>query len=64
MEGSNLLPESYGINFVSAGHDYLTQADYDQMVRGFQNATILYLMKSLSIAQWPMVKVRSKIVFR
>ena len=64
MEGSNLLPdlpESYGINFVSAGPDNLTQADYDEMVRGFQNATILYLMKSLSIGQWPMIKVRSKI---
>ena len=64
MEGSNLLPdlpESYGINFVSAGPDNLTQDDYHQMVRGFQNITVSNLRRFVSIGQWPMVKVRSKI---
>ena len=40
MEGSNLLPdlpESYGINFVSAGPDNLTQADYDDVMKGLQS---------------------------
>ena len=64
MEGSDLLPglpESCGIKFVSAGFDNLTQADYDNMVREFQNASILLVRKFFSIAQWPMVKIRSKI---
>ena len=64
MEGSNLLPdlpELYGINFVSAGPDNLTQDDYHQMVTGFQNITVFNLRRFVSIGQWPMVKVRSKI---
>ena len=64
MEGSNILPdlpESYGINFVSAGPDNLTQADYDNMVRDVENVSIFGLKKFIRIAQWPMVKVRSKI---
>ena len=68
MEGSDLLPalpHSYGINFISAGPDNLTQADYERIVRGFDNqtatASVFHLSRMISIAQWPMIKIRSKI---
>ena len=65
MEGSNLLPDlpkSYGINFVSAGPDNLTQADYDDTVkRGFQNASMSDIWKFVILAQWPSVNIRSKL---
>ena len=65
MEGSNLLPDlpqSYGINFISAGSDNLTQTDYDNTVKtGFQNASFSDIWKFFAKAKWPVVKVRSKI---
>ena len=66
MEGSDLLPElpeSYGIKFVSAGPDNLTQADYDNMVKQgrLDNASLSDIWKFIEIAQWPSVKIRSKI---
>ena len=66
MEGSDLLPalpHSYGINFISAGPDNLTQADYEKTVRSFDNDTtsVFHLSRMISIAQWPMIKIRSKI---
>ena len=69
MEGSNLLPdlpESYGINFVSAGDDYLTQDDYNSLVKGFQNVTSLSNLKlfiSIVSSQSHMLtrKVNSKV---
>ena len=66
MEGSDLLPHlphSYGINFISAGPDNLTQTDYEKLVRSssFQNFSISQIPEFISIAQWPMIKVRSKI---
>ena len=64
MEGSNLLPDlpqSYGINFISAGPDNLTQSDYDGMVRGFHNVSILHMRHFVAIAQWPMIKIRKKV---
>ena len=66
MEGSNLLPdlpESYGINFVSAGPDNLTQADYDNTVKqaSFQNASMSDIWNFVILAQWPSVNIRSKL---
>ena len=64
MEGSDLLPHlphSYGINFISAGPDNLTQADYEKRVRNLQNFSMSQIPEFSSIAQWPMIKVRSKI---
>jgi hypothetical protein len=63
MEGSDLLPDlphSYGINFISAGPDNLTQAAYERIVRGFDQS-VTNLSRMISIAQWPMIKIRSKI---
>ena len=66
MEGSNLLPdlpESYGINFVSAGPDNLTQADYNTMVQGFDNTSSLlnFMSKASQSTILRMVKLRSKV---
>ena len=64
MEGSDLLPalpHSYGINFISAGPDNLTQADYERIVKNFNNVAISHVSRMISIAQWPMIKIRSKI---
>ena len=44
MEGSNLLPdlpESYGINFVSAKSDNVTQIDYDNFIQKFENTSAI-----------------------
>ena len=64
MEGSDLLPHlphSYGINFISAGPDNLTQADYEKMVRSFQNFSISQISEFISTSHWSMIKIRSKI---
>ena len=64
MEGSDLLPalpHSYGINFISAGPDNLTQAAYDEMVRGFQNFSTSRIWKFFSSSHCPMIKIRSKV---
>ena len=66
MEGSNILPdlpESYGIKFVSAGPDNLTQADYDASMAGFQSySTRLSSMKVVSRApSLTAFKVRTKV---
>ena len=66
MEGSDLLPalpHSYGINFISAGPDNLTQADYDRVIKGggFENASLSDVWKFLEISQWPSGKIRAKI---
>ena len=42
MEGSDLLPalpHSYGINFISAGPDNLTEKSYREVMKGLQNLT-------------------------
>ena len=64
MEGSDLLPalpHSCGINFISAGPDNLTQAAYDEMVRGLQNFSMSHILEFFSSSHYPMIKVRSKI---
>ena len=66
MEGSDLLPalpHSYGINFISAGPDNLTQADYDRVIKGggLENASLSDVWKFLEISQWPSAKIRAKI---
>ena len=66
MEGSHLLPDlphSYGINFISAGEDNLTQADYDRVIKhgGLENASLSYVWKFIETAQWPSTKIRAKI---
>jgi glucuronosyltransferase len=66
MEGSDLLPDlphSYGINFISAGPDNLTQADYDRVIKGggLENASLSDVWKFLEQSQWPSAKIRAKI---
>ena len=65
MEGSDLLPalpHSYGINFISAGPDNLTQAAYDEMVRGLQNFSTSRILEFFLSSHYPMmIKVRSKV---
>ena len=64
MEGSDLLPalpHSYGINFISAGPDNLTQAGYEKMVRSFQNFSISQMSEFVSLSHWPVIKIRSKV---
>ena len=66
MEGSDLLPalpHSYGINFISAGPDNLTQADYNRMIKGggLENASLSDIWKFLERGQWPSAKIRAKV---
>ena len=66
MEGSDILPalpHSYGINFISAGPDNLTQADYDRVIKrgGLENASLSDVWNFLEIGQWPSAKIRAKI---
>ncbi len=64
MEGSDLLPalpHSYGINFISAGPDLLTQTNYTNWIRGFQNDSVMLLGMSNFIAQlgWRVTQLQS-----
>ena len=55
MEGSDLLPHlphSYGINFVSAGSDNLTQKSYDEAIKGLHNLSRNYLDIFLTAPSW------------
>ena len=66
MEGSDLLPHlphSYGINFISAGPDNLTQADYDRIIKhgGLENASLSEIWEFLAKAKWPSAKIRAKV---
>ena len=64
MEGSNLLPdlpESYGINFVSAGSDNLTQKSYDDAMNGlhsFNGSSMTVITNAPSLTSF---KVRTKV---
>ena len=54
MKGSDLLPalpHSYGINFISAGPDLLTQATYVDWIRGFQNDCVMLPSMPSFVAQ-------------
>ena len=64
MEGSDLLPHlphSYGINFISAGSDNLTQKSYNEAIRGLHNFS-RHSMDVFTIApSWTSSKVRAKV---
>ena len=66
MEGSDLvpsLPHSYGINFISAGPDNLTQKNYSEAMKQLQNFTgrteAIDFLKAAS--SWTASKVHAKI---
>ena len=64
MEGSDLLPalpETYGIKFVSAGFDNLTQKDYDEAIKGLHDYNRSAMSVYMAAPSWTAFKVRAKV---
>ena len=68
MEGSDLLPalpHSYGINFISAGPDNLTQESYSETMKRLQNLTHQVESDSMDFftksSSWTASKVHTKV---
>ena len=64
MEGSDLLPalpRSYGINFISAGPDNLTQKNYSEAIRGLHSFSRKSMNVFTSAPSLTSSKVRAKV---